>query len=122
MHSVLTVANEVNTVCVENLGYLLYNPPNGHSSKFLVPSEPQVTRDTIPSSLKTSQHSNVESSLIHFPLFHHPHFQNSLTGVWLDESNTIGKVEKNAVFPHIPTAAFWSSFFVGVVPDNPQPG
>ncbi|GBO24206.1 hypothetical protein AVEN_163439-1 [Araneus ventricosus] len=28
-------------------------------------SEPQVTRDTISSSLKTSQHSNAESSLIH---------------------------------------------------------
>ncbi|GBN53786.1 hypothetical protein AVEN_110889-1 [Araneus ventricosus] len=37
----------------------------GHYSKFLVSSGLQVTRDTISSSPKTSQHSNVESSLIH---------------------------------------------------------
>ncbi|GBM95072.1 hypothetical protein AVEN_87090-1 [Araneus ventricosus] len=39
-------------------------PQKGHS-KFLVSSEPEVARDTISSSLKTSQHSNFESSLIH---------------------------------------------------------
>ncbi|GBM62832.1 hypothetical protein AVEN_209473-1 [Araneus ventricosus] len=46
-----------------------HTPPGesnlGHSSKILVSSEPQVTRGTISLSLKTSQHSNVESSLIH---------------------------------------------------------
>ncbi|GBM67132.1 hypothetical protein AVEN_194996-1 [Araneus ventricosus] len=46
-----------------------------------------------------------------------------LTGVWLDESNTIGRVEKNAVFPHIPTVATCAAFFgEEVAPDNPQPG
>ncbi|GBM81867.1 hypothetical protein AVEN_219823-1 [Araneus ventricosus] len=36
----------------------------GSSSKFLVSSEPQVTPNTISSSLKTSQHPNAESWLI----------------------------------------------------------
>ncbi|GBM37364.1 hypothetical protein AVEN_198268-1 [Araneus ventricosus] len=39
----------------------------------------------------------------------------------VDESNTIGRVEKNAVFPHIPTAAICASFFGGDVLDNPIP-
>ncbi|GBN18141.1 hypothetical protein AVEN_138607-2-1, partial [Araneus ventricosus] len=99
-----------------------------HSSKFLVSSEPQVTRDTISSSLKTSQHSNVESSLRHCSTASSSTFseQSGWTQGRLEESNTIGKVEKDAFFPHIPTAAICAFFYGGSSriirkPDNPIP-
>ncbi|GBM37369.1 hypothetical protein AVEN_48142-1 [Araneus ventricosus] len=82
-------------------------------------------QDTISSPLKTSQHSNVESSLIHCSTSSSSTFseQSDWTQSRLDESNTIGRVEKNALFPHIPTAAICASFvWEGVVPDNPNSG
>ncbi|GBO09355.1 Importin-4 [Araneus ventricosus] len=46
------------------------------------------------------------------PLFH-CFFIHIFRTVWLDESNTIGRVEKNVVFLHTPTAAICISFLLG---------
>ncbi|GBM35883.1 hypothetical protein AVEN_125872-1 [Araneus ventricosus] len=51
--------------------------------------------------------SNLRLSIVHC------FFRCSWTQGRLDESNIIGRVEKNAVFPHIPTAAICASFFGG---------
>ncbi|GBN93246.1 hypothetical protein AVEN_267110-1 [Araneus ventricosus] len=93
-----------------------------HSSKFLGSSEPQVARDTISSSLKTSQLSNVDSSLIHCSTASSSAFseQSGWTQGRLDESNITGRVEKNAVFPHIPWPQSAFPFLEGR-PDNPIP-